>query len=105
MSSLLFAVTGAVVLAMALHRAVVARAIVEKLIALNVLGTGVFLVLVAMARRGEEGPDPVPHALVLTGIVVTVAATGLALSLVRRRAMDEPGARLPEDEGRDAGEA
>jgi len=29
-------------------------------------------------------PDPVPHALVLTGIVVAFSATALALALGRR---------------------
>jgi multicomponent Na+:H+ antiporter subunit C len=35
-------------------------------------------------RNRAEAPDPVPHAMVLTGIVVAVSATAFALSLVRR---------------------
>ncbi len=59
--------------------------LLRKLIALNVMGAGVFHVLVAVAFRGTDvAPDPVPHALVLTGIVVAVSATALALTLGQR---------------------
>jgi len=62
--------------------------LLRKLIALNIMGAGVFHVLIAIAYRGDAlAPDPVPHALVLTGIVVAVSATALALAL---------GARLDE---------
>lgn len=58
---------------------------VRKIISLNVMGAGVFLTLIALAYRGEYLPtDPVPHALVLTGIVVAVSATALALVIIRR---------------------
>ncbi len=57
--------------------------LLRKILAINVMGSGVFLVLVALARRGEEmPPDPVPHAMVITGIVVAVSATALALWLM-----------------------
>jgi len=49
------------------------------------MGTGILLVIVAIAYRGVSiATDPIPHALVLTGIVVTVAATALALVLTIR---------------------
>lgn len=58
---------------------------VRKIISLNVMGAGVFLVLIALGYRGEAlPPDPLPHALVLTGIVVAVSATALALVIIRR---------------------
>lgn len=58
---------------------------VRRVIAANLTASGVFLVLVALARRAPgDPPDPVPHALVLTGIVVSVSMTGLALAIVRR---------------------
>jgi len=38
---------------------------------------------VGLAQR-DGGVDPVPQAMVLTGIVVAVAATALALALARR---------------------
>jgi multicomponent Na+:H+ antiporter subunit C len=46
------------------------------------MGAGIFLFLVAAAFRYHlGGPDPVLHAMVLTGIVVAVSATALALTL------------------------
>ena len=48
-------------------------------------GAGVFQLLIAVAYRGlDQAPDPVPQALVLTGIVVAVSATSLALALWQR---------------------
>ncbi|MCP3100250.1 cation:proton antiporter subunit C [Myxococcus sp. K15C18031901] len=58
---------------------------VKRILASNIAGSGVLLVLVALARREPTGaPDPVPHALVLTGIVVSVSATALGVALARR---------------------
>lgn len=65
--------------------------LLRKILAVNLSGSGVFLVLIALARRQPEAPDPVPHALVLTGIVVAVSATAVALALYRWRAtFDDP---------------
>lgn len=59
--------------------------LLRRVLAINVAGAGLFLLLIAVAYRGPEmAPDPVPHALVLTGIVVAVSATALALALGRR---------------------
>jgi multicomponent Na+:H+ antiporter subunit C len=53
------------------------------------MGAGVFHILVGIAYRGIEAPpDPVPHALVLTGIVVAVSATALALAFGKRLDQD-----------------
>lgn len=57
----------------------------RRIIALNIAGSGVFLVLVT-ASRTEGAVDPIAQALVLTGIVVAVAITGVALVLVARLA-------------------
>jgi multicomponent Na+:H+ antiporter subunit C len=66
--------------------AVMARAhLLWKVLALNLMGTGVFLFLLAAAPRLEAGAaDPVPQAMVLTGIVVSAAATALALGMTLR---------------------
>jgi multicomponent Na+:H+ antiporter subunit C len=58
---------------------------VRRILAFNLMGSGVFLVLVGLAQRDGQA-DPVPQAMVLTGIVVSVAATALALALARRLA-------------------
>ena len=92
-----YAVTGVALFSVGLHAVLVRRHLLRKVLALNVLGSGVFMVLVALADRGEVAPDPVPHAMVLTGIVVAVSATALALHLARRLRVTEGWARLPED--------
>ena len=59
----------------------------RKLLAFNLLGGGVFLLFGVVARRGAGagfGGDPVPQALVITGIVVAFAATALAVALLLR---------------------
>ncbi|WP_461323775.1 NADH-quinone oxidoreductase subunit K [Bradyrhizobium diazoefficiens] len=50
----------------------------RKIIAFNLLGSGVFLLFGVVGRRGAAagiGNDPVPQALVITGIVVAFSAT------------------------------
>lgn len=80
---LLYASAGAATFAIGLHGLFARPHVVRRIIAANLLGSGVFLIMVAVARRGP-GTDPVLHALVLTGIVVSVSATACALALVRR---------------------
>lgn len=58
--------------------------LLRKILALNIMGSGVFMVLMALASRSAPIPDPIPQAMVLTGIVVSVCATALALALVLR---------------------
>lgn len=73
------------------------RHLLRKVIALNVLGGAAFLMLAAIASRGRtDVPDPVPHAMVLTGIVVAVSVTAFALALVRRLHAETGRAELPE---------
>ncbi len=66
----------------------------RKILAFNLLGSGVFLLFGVVARRGAAaglGGDPVPQALVITGIVVAFAATALAVALVLRLFEPEAG--------------
>ncbi|MDO8880065.1 MAG: cation:proton antiporter subunit C [Coriobacteriia bacterium] len=59
--------------------------LIHKVISANFMGSGVFLILIGLGNRSpESGPDPVPQAMVLTGIVVTVALTALGLAIVKR---------------------
>jgi multicomponent Na+:H+ antiporter subunit C len=84
-AGLLYAATGALLFCGGLFGFLLHAHLVRKILALNVTGSGVFLALVGLAQRiPERAPDPVPHALVLTGIVIAVSATALALLLVRR---------------------
>ena len=84
---MLYAASAVATLAIGVVGAFAAVHPVQRLLAINIGYSGVFLVFVSIARRSPSGPaDPVPHALVLTGIVVSVSATAVALSLSRRLA-------------------
>ncbi len=78
---------------------VIARAhLIRKILALNILGSSIFLLLVSIAyRNAPDGSDAVPQAMVLTGIVVAVSATAFALALARRVYAETGQAYLPED--------
>lgn len=82
---MLYALSGVATLVLAGARLFSHERMLGKIIAANLMGSGIFLLFVAIARRSPEGiPDPVIHALVLTSIVVSVSATALALGLMRR---------------------
>ena len=94
---LLFALVGAGLFTLGLYALIVYVHLLRKIMALNVMASGVFLVLVALAGRGPEAiPDPVPHAMVITGIVVAISATALALSLMLRVRTETGRAELPD---------
>ena len=96
--ALLYALAGIVLFGFGLYALVTREHLLRKVLAFNVMGSGVFLALVGLARHGG-GVDPVSHALVLTGIVVAVSATGLALALVRR--LHDAGGAAPLDNARE----
>ncbi|MHC1768119.1 MAG: sodium:proton antiporter [Verrucomicrobiia bacterium] len=81
----IYLVTGMAIFAIAFYSLLVQKQLLRRIMALNVMGSGVFLVYIARAAYAPGPiPDPVPHAMVLTGIVVSVCATGLALALADR---------------------
>ncbi len=83
--TLWYALTGVALLVVGVYGLVSRVHILRQILAVNIMGAGVFLVLVAGAHRRPSGAiDPVPHAMVLTGIVVAVSATAVALALARR---------------------
>lgn len=92
-----YALAGAGLFAIGLHALLVHRHLLRKILAINVMGSGVFLILAAMALRHRgASPDPVPHAMIITGIVVAVAATALALVLMIKLTAATGRAALPE---------
>lgn len=82
-TGLLYALAGTVLFMAGAAGMILHAHLLRKVIAFNVMGSSAFLVLVGLGQRGGP-PDPVPQAMVLTGIVVSVAATALALALARR---------------------
>ena len=74
--------------------------LVRKLMAMNILQVAVIMFFISLAAKsgatvpiaveGDEAPvateyvNPLPHALMLTAIVVSVSTTGVALALLIR---------------------
>ena len=83
----LFGLLAAVLIGLGLYGLLVNPQPLRKILAFNVMGNGVFLLFGAIARRGAAfgmGGDPVPQALLITGIVVAFSATALAVALLLR---------------------
>lgn len=83
----LFGLCGAALVGMGLYGLIVQPQLLRKILAFNLLGGGVFLLFGVVARRGAAAGfdgDPVPQAMVITGIVVAFSATALAVALVLR---------------------
>ena len=83
----LYGLCGAVLVGLGLFGLIVHPQPLRKILAFNLIGGGVFLLFGAVARRGAAagfGGDPVPQALVITGLVVAFAATALAVALMLR---------------------
>ena len=94
----LYALLGVGLFTLGLYALIVHPHLLRKILAINVMGSGVFLVLVALGGRSPgAAPDPVPHAMVITGIVVAVSATALALALMLRVQEKTGRAQLPEE--------
>jgi multicomponent Na+:H+ antiporter subunit C len=93
-----YALVGVGLFSIGLYALIVHAHLLRKILAINVMGSGIFLVLVALARRtGDTLPDAVPHAMVITGIVVAISATALALALMLKLNTETGRAELPDD--------
>jgi multicomponent Na+:H+ antiporter subunit C len=83
----LFGLCGAVAAGLGLYGMITEAHPLRKILAFNILGAGAFLLFGIVARRGAAagfGGDPVPQALVITGMVVAFAATAMAVALLLR---------------------
>jgi len=70
--------TGSALVLLGLLGMLLAPSILRKLLAFNVMGSGIFVLLLALRPPGPSGvADPVAQALILTGIVIAIAATAL----------------------------
>jgi multicomponent Na+:H+ antiporter subunit C len=75
----------------------------RKILAFNLIGGGAFLLFGVIARRGAAAgfrADPVPQALIITGLVVAFAATALAVALLLRLFQETRRASLQSDHRR-----
>lgn len=95
-----FGLCGAALVGLGLYGLVVHSEPLRKILAFNLLGGGVFLLFGVIARRGAAaglGGDPVPQALIITGIVVAFSATALAVALLLRLFQETGRATLRSD--------
>ena len=93
----LYAIVGVGLFCLGLYALIVHAHLLRKIMAFNIMGGGVFLILVALAKRiAGDTPDPVPHAMVITGIVVAVSATALALVLMLKLLATSGRTELPD---------
>ena len=104
----LYGLCGAALVGIGLYGLICLPGALRKILAFNLIGGGVFLLFGVIAQRGGGmlaaaglGPDsdPVPQALVITGLVVAFAATALAVALLLRLA--EANGRTTLDEAED----
>jgi multicomponent Na+:H+ antiporter subunit C len=86
-SATLAGLVGAALVGLGLYGVIVDPQPLRKILAFNLIGSGVFLVFGIIARKGAAAglsADPVPQAMVITGIVVAFAASALAVALTLR---------------------
>ena len=99
--SLLYALVGLALFCLGLYALIANDHLLRKILALNVTSNGIFMVLVAFAKQGgQTPPDAVPHAMVITGIVVAVSATAMALTLMLKLTAETGQAKLDENQTR-----
>ena len=96
-----FGLCAALLIGLGLYGVITNPQPLRKILAFNLIGNGVFLLFVAIARRGAAagfGGDPVPHGLLITGIVVAFSATALAVALLLRLFQATGTATLSDDQ-------
>ena len=105
-TNLIYSFTGIILFIFGFFALIICAQPLRKILGCNVMATGIFLFLVATSYRADAAAiDPVPQAMVLTGIVVSVSVTAVALVLatsirqasapvrVRRKKKDKSNAR------------
>ena len=82
---LMYGLAGLGMFALGLYHAMTAVEALRRVLALKICAIGASFLLIVAAWRADVGAiDAVPHALVITGIVVMVSAMAVALALIRR---------------------
>ncbi len=93
----LYALTGSAAIGIGFYGLVASRHLLRRIVAFNLIGSGLFLFFGATGARGGAA-DPVPQALIITGIVVALSASALAVGLLVAHARVAGRAVLPEEE-------
>jgi multicomponent Na+:H+ antiporter subunit C len=93
----LFGLCGAALVAIGLFGLIAQAHLLRRILGFNMMGSGIFLFFGSLAARAPGPLDPVPQAMVITGIVVGLAGTALALALVARLNAHGRADRLPDE--------
>jgi multicomponent Na+:H+ antiporter subunit C len=96
----LFGLCAAVLVGLGVYALIVNPQPLRKILAFNVVGNGVFVLFGVVAHRGAGagwGGDPVPQALLITGLVVAFSATALAVAVLLRLCDETGSATLAAD--------
>ncbi len=96
----IFGICAACLVGLGLYGLIAQPQPLRKIVAFNILGGGIFLLFGAVARRGAAagmGGDPVPQALVITGLVVAFSATALCVAILLRLFDETRGTSLQND--------
>jgi len=99
----LYGLRSAVLIGLGLFGLIMHPEPLRKIVAINLVGGGVFLLLGVVARKGAAAGlsgDPVPQALVITGVVVAFAATALAVAMLLRLFQADGRATLRQTDSR-----
>jgi multicomponent Na+:H+ antiporter subunit C len=90
---------GAALVAIGLYGLIVQAHLLRRVLGFNMMGSGIFLLFGSLSARGDVlKVDPVPQAMIITGIVVSLAATALALALITRLNEHTAATGLPDED-------
>jgi len=96
MNLTLYALTGAALVGGGIYGLLALPHLLRRVIAFNMTGSGLFLFFGAAGARGGVA-DPIPQALIITGIVVALSASALAVGLVVALARETGRTTLPDE--------
>lgn len=95
-TAVLYSACGLAVIGIGVFGLIARPNLLRRILAFNLVGSGLFLVFGGFGHRlPAAGADPVPQAMVITGIVVALAATALAVNLVVRLFEETGGVGMP----------
>jgi multicomponent Na+:H+ antiporter subunit C len=97
-SGVIFSLCAAAIIGIGAYGFIAHGNLVRRVLAFNLIGSGIFLMFGGLTWT-PTGVDPVPQAMVITGIVVALAATALAVTLAVRLFELTGRSELPEEEG------
>lgn len=101
-SPMVFSVCAAAIIGIGVYGFIAHNNLVRRILAFNLIGSGIFLLFGGLTQGlPESAADPVPQAMVITGIVVALAATSLALTLTVRLFEVTGRPFMPEEEPAD----